>query len=83
MVLKRTNGLTTPVAYTLPNSTASLAELPEGRRLIFEQDESYSLGFSKQGPFNSAVLRVVYSSLVTPDSTYDISLVTGSHTRFT
>jgi protease II len=76
-VLQRANGLVTPMYWALPNSTATLAALGKGRSLPFEQDESYSLGFGKQGPSESGLLRLVYSSLVVPKSVYDINLATG------
>lgn len=75
-VLKRLNGLTTAVTYTLPKGGQSFTGLAEGRTLEFEE-ESYSLSFGKQGPIESNVLRVVYSSFVTPESTFDFNMITG------
>ena len=47
--------------------------------LLGIEEDSYALQFGEQGPFNSSVLRVTYSSLITPDSTLDINMVTGKH----
>lgn len=41
------------------------------------QEEAYSLALGKQGPWQSDVVRLVYSSMVTPESTYDIDVRTG------
>ena len=46
--------------------------------LEFEED-SCTLQFGEQGPFSSSVLRVTYSSLITPDSTFDVNMATGKH----
>lgn len=74
-ILKRMNGLSTAYTYPLPSSGA-LTALPQGRTLAFEE-ESYSLDFGKQGPYDSVMLRILYSSFVTPHSTFDINMVTG------
>jgi protease II len=47
--------------------------------LLGIEEDSYALEFGEQGPFNSSVLRVTYSSLITPESTFDVNLVTGKH----
>ncbi|KAK9909106.1 hypothetical protein WJX75_007225 [Coccomyxa subellipsoidea] len=75
-VMQRMNGLSTLMTYPLPEHGQPLTTLDEGRTLAFEE-ESYSLDFGKQGPLDSLVIRVVYSSLVTPESTYDINVMTG------
>lgn len=75
-VMQRMNGLSTLMTYPLPENGQPLTTLDEGRTLAFEE-ESYSLDFGKQGPLDSLVIRVVYSSLVTPESTYDINVMTG------
>ena len=41
------------------------------------EEEAYSLALGKQGPWQSDVVRLVYSSLVTPESTYDVDVRTG------
>ena len=41
------------------------------------EEEAYSLVLGKQGPWRSDVVRLVYSSLVTPTSTYDVDVRTG------
>lgn len=53
-----------------------LRELPRGQQFSFEAP-SYSLWLGDQGPFASALLRVRYSSLTQPLSTYDINMETG------
>lgn len=53
-----------------------LAELTKGQRFSFDAP-SYSLSFRDQGPFASPLLRVRYSSLTQPDSTFDIHMGTG------
>ena len=70
------NGLSTAVTYTLPKEGQPFTALAEGRTLEFEE-ESYSLSFGKQAPIESDVLRVAYSSFVTPESTFDFNMITG------
>ena len=41
------------------------------------EEEAYSLALGKQGPWRSDMVRLVYSSLVTPTSTYDVDVRTG------
>ena len=42
------------------------------------EEEAYSLALGKQGPWlGSDIVRLVYSSLVTPESTYDVDVRTG------
>ncbi len=65
------------MTYTLPKEGQPFTDLAEGRTLEFEE-ESYSLSFGKQGPIESDVLRVVYSSFVTPESTIDFNMITGT-----
>ena len=46
------------------------------------EEEAYSLALGKQGPWRSDVVRLVYSSLVTPESTYDVDVRTGRASGF-
>ena len=54
-----------------------LGALPKGRQVEFDAP-SYSLTFADQGPFRSSLLRVRYSSLTQPSSTYDVNMATGA-----
>lgn len=51
--------------------------LGEGRRLEVPEDGA-SVNLGDLGPFASNVTRIQYSSLVTPPSTFDFDLLTGS-----
>ena len=42
------------------------------------EEEAFSLALGEQGPWGSDVVRLVYSSLVTPTSTYDVDVRTGA-----
>jgi protease II len=53
-----------------------LAVLRNGLPFTFDAP-SYSLEFGDQGPFASDLLRVRYSSLTQPSSTYDINMASG------
>lgn len=55
---------------------SALAQLPQGRAIVFDAP-SYSLVFGDQGPFTSPLLRVRYSSLTQPSSTFDIHMGSG------
>lgn len=46
------------------------------------EEEAYSLALGKQGPWQSDIVRLVYSSLVTPESTYDVDVRTGGASGF-
>ena len=83
-VLRRVNGVSRVTAYRLPwpNTTVGhddvmLRTLPEGMAQSLFEEDSYHLGFGDQGPFDSDVLRLRFSSFVTPDSVYDVNLATG------
>ena len=41
------------------------------------EEEAFGLALGRQGPWRSDVVRLVYSSLVTPPSTYDVDVRTG------
>ena len=46
-------------------------------RLLRAEEEAYSLSLGDQGPWESDIVRLVYSSLVTPTSTFDVNVRTG------
>lgn len=48
----------------------------DGKRFSFDAP-SFMLELGDQGPFASPLLRVRYSSLTQPSSTYDINMATG------
>lgn len=70
--------LSTRGVFSLP-AGSPLSELPKGQQFSFEAP-SYALWLGDQGPFASPLLRVRYSSLTQPLSTYDINMETGGHT---
>lgn len=76
-VLERKNGTLMATAYPLPSDGSPLSELPKGQQFSFDAP-SYALWFTGQGPFASGLLRVGYSSLTQPRSTYDINMQTGN-----
>ena len=82
-LMKRINGLSMVSTFTLNQSGSGSGLLgvaslePE---LIDFDEESYSLQFGEQVVFNSSLLRIVYSSLITPDSTFDVDMTTGKLT---
>lgn len=51
--------------------------LGEGRVLELPE-EGATVAFEEQGPFDSAVGRIHYSSLITPPSSFDFDLATGT-----
>ncbi|KAL4457576.1 hypothetical protein ABPG75_012441 [Micractinium tetrahymenae] len=76
-LLERRNGTLVATAYPLPPDGSPLRELPSGQHFSFEAP-SYALWLGDQGPFASPLLRVRYSSLTQPLSTYDINMKTGN-----
>ncbi|KAI3425089.1 hypothetical protein D9Q98_008467 [Chlorella vulgaris] len=76
-VLERKNGTLVATAYPLPKDGQPLAVLRNGLPFTFDAP-SYSLEFGDQGPFASDLLRVRYSSLTQPSSTYDINMASGN-----
>ena len=82
-LMKRVNGLSMVSTFTLDQSepgSGLLGIASQEPELIDFDEESYSLQFGEQGTFNSSVLRIVYSSLVTPESTFDVDMTTGKLT---
>jgi hypothetical protein len=67
---------TCPIAPAAAAGTP-LGALPKGLQVEFDAP-SYSLSFADQGPFRSSLLRVRYSSLTQPSSTYDVNMGTGA-----
>ncbi|PSC72656.1 protease 2 isoform A [Micractinium conductrix] len=76
-VLERRNGTLVATAYPLPDDGSPLSTLPKGQQFSFEAP-SFSLWFGAPGPYHSPLLRVRYSSLTQPLSTYDINMRTGN-----
>ncbi len=79
-VMKRINGLSMISTFTLgpPGPSSGLVGIASQEPKLIEFDEeSYSLQFGEQGAFGSSMLRITYSSLVTPDSTFDVNMTTG------
>lgn len=81
-VLERKNGTLVATTYKLPTTRNdsgddNMKELPTGKQLVFD-DPSYILAFGDQGVYESSILRVEYSSLTQPESTYDVNMETGN-----
>jgi hypothetical protein len=76
VVMVRSNGVATPVVHRLVPGTRPAPPLNGAARFNFSEP-SYSLQLGDQGPPESGVLRLVYSSLRTPASTIDIAMATG------
>lgn len=79
-LMKRLNGLRVISTFTLGqpgNGTGLLGITSQEPKLVDFDEESYSLQFGEQGTFTTGVLRITCSSLVTPDSTYDVNMTTG------
>ncbi|KAK9822184.1 hypothetical protein WJX81_008194 [Elliptochloris bilobata] len=66
-VLERRNGLVHAAGPPAAAGGSGVAE-----------EEAYSLDLGHQGPWASDVVRLVYSSLVTPTTTYDVNVRTGA-----
>ena len=83
-LMKRMNGLSVISTFALsqPGNGVGLLSIASQEPGLMEFDkESYSLQFGEQGAFSASMLRITYSSLVTPDSTYDVNMTTGKLTR--
>ena len=77
-LMKRTNGLSVISTFLLNQSASALLDIASQEAQLIEFDEeSYSLEFAEQGPYNSSVLRMTYSSLVTPETTFDVNMASG------
>lgn len=79
-VLQRKGGLQVVSVYTLPASDDALltaAALPPPKEIAFEEP-CYELDLGEQGPFDSPVLRLRYSSLATPPTILDYNMGTGA-----
>ena len=79
-LMKRINGIGVIDIFRLGQPGLSLGLLSissQEPELIDFDEESYSLQFGEQGAFNFSMLRITYSSLVTPDSTFDVNMTTG------
>lgn len=50
-----------------------------GCRSSGSEEEAYTVSLGEQGPWESDLVRLGYSSLVTPTSTYDVNVRTGKH----
>ncbi len=48
-----------------------------GCRSSGSEEEAYAVSLGEQGPWESDLVRLGYSSLVTPTSTYDVNVRTG------
>ncbi|MCJ1354290.1 MAG: hypothetical protein MMC33_004277 [Icmadophila ericetorum] len=84
-LMKRINGLSV-ISMFLLGQSGSGSGLPgiasqESESIDFSE-ESYSLQLGEQGPYNSSMLRITYSSLVTPASTFDVNMTTGTLTVY-
>ena len=82
-LMKRINGLSMISTFTLgqPGLGSGLLSIASQEPdLIDFDEESYSLQFGEQGVFSSSMLRITHSSLVTPDSTFDVNMTTGKLT---
>ena len=81
-LMKRTNGLSVISTFLLNQSASALLDIASQEpQLIDFDEESYSLEFGEQGPYNSSVLRMTYSSLVTPETTCDVNMASGKLPR--
>lgn len=76
-LMKRTNGLSVISTFPLNQSASALLDIASQEQLIEFDEESYSLEFAEQGPYNSSVLRMTYSSLVTPETAFDVNMASG------
>ena len=82
-LMKRMNGLSRISTFSLDESepgTALLGIASQEPKLIDFSEDSYSLHFGEQGEFNDSALQITYSSLVTPETTFDINMMTGRPT---
>ena len=82
-LMKRVNGVSMISTFSLNASepeTALLGIASEEPKLIDFSEDSYSLEFGEQDDFNGNVLRIAYSSLVTPETTFDVHMTTGRPT---
>ena len=69
------------VAYKLPSDGSPPDSLSNGTELKFDEP-AYALQAGQEGDWESEVLRVVYSSLTTPNTVIDQSLATGNRLDF-
>jgi len=77
-LMKRTNGLSVISIFPLNQSASALLDIASQEPQLIEFDEeSYSLEVAEQGPYNSGVLQMTYSSLVTPETTFDVNMASG------
>ena len=78
-VLRRVNGLGTISIFNLSESAVGPLGIIGQEPMIVEDsgEDTYTLQFGEQGPFNSSMLRLTFSSLTTPQSTYDVNMATG------
>lgn len=82
-LMRRINGLSRISTYSLnkSSSTGGLLGIARQEPILVEfNEESYTLEFREQGDYNSSVLRITYSSLITPDSIFNVDLTTGKLT---
>ena len=78
-VLRRVNGLGSISIFNLSESAVGPLGIIGQEPMIVEDsgEDTYTLQFGEQGPFNSSMLRLTFSSLTTPQSTYDVNMATG------
>ncbi|KAK9830261.1 hypothetical protein WJX72_010654 [[Myrmecia] bisecta] len=75
-LFERVQGLQVAMVYRLPADLAPPSQLVNGVKVPFDEP-AYELGPGSQGDFDSAVLRLVYSSLATPATTVDYNMATN------
>lgn len=76
VIAQRGHAQQTLVTYALPPGGSMPEELSDGHKVEFDEP-AYTLSGGLTGDFESEVLRLSYSSLTTPPSTYDQHLPTG------
>lgn len=78
LVMSRENGVVTPEVFTLGSLVQEIKMLGKAQALELPE-EAYTVALGYQGPFNSTVARMSYSSFSSPQSTLDFDLVTGEN----
>ena len=78
-VLRRVNGLSSISIFNLSESSLGPLGIIGQEPMVMEDfgEDTYTLQFGEQGPFNCSMLRLIFSSLTTPKSTYDVNMTTG------